>query len=93
MKKHFVYFTTLLLALGFVSCSPNGPEWEEQYREASCTVVQFVPEAAEYRQNVMLVPDSNPQHSAVVAGDISGDLVIPASLGGCTKPGRKLRSF
>ena len=62
MKKHFVYFTTLLLALGFVSCSPNGPEWEEQYREASCTVVQFVPEAAEYRQNVMLVRDSKGEY-------------------------------
>ena len=53
--KHFVSFMTLLLALGFVSCSPNGPEWSEQYREASCTVVKFIPEAALYRQDVMLV--------------------------------------
>lgn len=53
--KHFVSFITFLLALGFASCNPNGPEWSEQYREASCTVVKFIPEAALYRQDVMLV--------------------------------------
>lgn len=53
--KHFVSFITFLLALGFASCNPNGPEWSEQYREASCVVVKFIPEAALYRQDVMLV--------------------------------------
>ena len=51
-----------LCACGLTSCNSNSPEWKEEYKEASYLVVKFNPAALEYRQNVMLVPDSKGQY-------------------------------
>ena len=56
--KHYSLFMGVLLTLGLVSCNQNVPEWREQYREATYTVVNFIPEAGFHRLEVMLVPDS-----------------------------------
>lgn len=56
--KHYSLFMGVLLTLGLVSCDQNVPEWREQYREATYTVVNFIPEAGFHRLEVMLVPDS-----------------------------------
>ncbi len=39
--KHSSLFIAVLLTLGLVSCNQNVPEWREQYREATYTVVNF----------------------------------------------------
>ena len=60
--KHSSLFIGVLLALGLVSCNQNVPEWREQYREASCTMVNFIPEAGFHRLEVMLVPNSKGEY-------------------------------
>ena len=60
--KHSSLFIGVLLTLGLVSCNQNVPEWREQYREASCTVVNFIPEAGFHRLEVMLVPNSKGEY-------------------------------
>ncbi len=60
--KHSSLFIAVLFALGLVSCNPNVPEWREQYREASCTMVNFIPEAGFHRLEVMLVPNSKGEY-------------------------------
>lgn len=60
MKKYFVYLMTLLLALGFVSCNQNTPEWKEQYREATCKV--FLPGLGFDKKRVMLFPTSEGEY-------------------------------
>ena len=60
--KHSSLFIGVLLTLGLVSCNQNVPEWREQYREASCTMVNFIPEAGFHRLEVMLVPNSKGEY-------------------------------
>lgn len=60
--KRLYYISIILAAFGFVSCNPNGPEWREQYREASYTLVKFAPEAAIHRLDVMLVPNAKGEY-------------------------------
>ena len=57
MKRWAIYLL-LLPVLGLISCENNNPEWKEQYKEGGYYLVKFDPFAAEYRPNVMLVPDS-----------------------------------
>ena len=54
LRKIIFILPVVLLA----ACEANGPEWREQYREATYTVVNFIPEAGFHRLEVMLVPDS-----------------------------------
>lgn len=56
--KRIVLYLLLLPVLGLISCNSNNPEWKEQYKEGGYYLVQFDPLAAEYRPNVMLVPDA-----------------------------------
>ena len=54
LRKIIFILPVILLA----ACEANGPEWREQYREATYTVVNFIPEAGFHPLEVMLVPDS-----------------------------------
>ena len=60
--KYYSLLIAVLFGLGLVSCNTNVPEWREQYREASCTVVNFIPEAGFHRLEVMLVPNSKGEY-------------------------------
>lgn len=57
MKKT-IYWLLCLPMLVLMSCNTgNNPEWTEKYEEASFYVIRFRTQAAEYRPNVMLVPN------------------------------------
>lgn len=60
--KHLCKAIFVLPVFLLISCNQNNPEWREQYREASCTVVNFIPEAGFHRLEVMLVPNSKGEY-------------------------------
>ena len=60
--KHINIYLLGLLAVGMTACNANNPEWKEQYQEAKFYVVKFNPLAAQYKPNVMLVPDSKGEY-------------------------------
>lgn len=60
--KHLWKAIFVLPVFLLISCNQNNPEWREQYREASCTVVNFIPEAGFHRLEVMLVPNSKGEY-------------------------------
>ena len=57
MKKSLL----IIAAIGglMLTACTNEPEWTERYEEATFQVVKFVPEATEYRPNVMLRTDGD----------------------------------
>lgn len=59
MKQLFIILQISILGIAMVACDNNTPEWKEQYKEGTYLVVQFNPQAAKYRPNVMLTPDKN----------------------------------
>ena len=60
--RHLCKAIFVLQVFLLISCNQNNPEWREQYREASCTVVNFIPEAGFHRLEVMLVPNSKGEY-------------------------------
>ena len=60
--KHLWKAIFVLPVFLLISCNQNNPEWREQYREATCTVVNFIPEAGFHRLEVMLVPNSKGEY-------------------------------
>ena len=61
--KHplFLKHSSLCLLLCLLcACTGTDPEWSEQYKEATLTVVKFSPtQTTEWSGNVMLAPDAN----------------------------------